>query len=281
MDHDVAKRSLTRRQTLTAIAAVGGATLPLNSPAQAQAASRLLPGANVCVLTPEAVEGPFYVDPKLDRSDITEGKSGVPLGLLLQVVEAGNCSPIKGARVDVWHADALGFYSGYPGQSDAHNISTTGQHFLRGTQHTDAAGQVTFTTVYPGWYQGRTTHIHCKIILDNKTVLTTQLYFPDALSEYIYKNVKAYSPRAHDRDTVNATDHLVKDSGSDHASFCSVKEETGRYLASLIVGVDRDAKVSASGRPMGPPPGGPPSEMGGPARAAPKASLVPGVAAAK
>lgn len=274
MNHDTAKNSLTRRQTLTVLAAAGGAAIPRGAQAQ-PVASRLLPGANVCVLTPQSIEGPFYLDPKLDRSDITEGKPGVPLGLLLQVVEAGNCNPIKGARVDVWHADAMGLYSGYPGQSDAQNITTAGQHFLRGTQHTNDAGQVTFTTIYPGWYRGRTTHIHCKVILDDKTVLTTQLYFPDALSEYIYKNVKAYSPRAQERDTGNATDPLVKD--GDRASFCSVKEEATRYLASLIIGVDRRATVSGRGGPGGPPPGGPPPGSGGPRRAASPESLVPGV----
>jgi protocatechuate 3,4-dioxygenase beta subunit len=274
MDDDGAGHSLTRRQTLTALATAGATVLPIQAQAQGAAASRLLPGAKVCVLTPQQEDGPFYFDPKLDRADITEGKTGVPLSLVLQIVEARDCAPLKGARVDIWHADAIGFYSGYPGQGDAHTVSTSDQHFLRGTQSTDDDGQVSFTTIYPGWYKGRTAHIHAKVFLDNKTVLTTQLYFPDALSEFIYKNVKPYNSRAHERDTVNATDYVVRVSGNDRTSFCNIKEETDRYVASLIIGVDRDADGNARPRPSAPPP----IAVGSSARPAsrPKGPLVPG-----
>lgn len=275
MDNTIAKPVLTRRESLTALVAVSAAALPTGAIAQPAAATRLLPGANVCVLTAQAEEGPFYFDPKLERIDVTDGKTGVPLGLQLQVVNAGDCVPIKGARVDVWHADALGFYSGYSGQSDAHNVSTEGQRFLRGTQFSNEAGLVTFATIYPGWYQGRTPHIHCKVILDDNSVLTTQLYFPDALSEFIYQNVKPYNTRGRERDTTNTTDHVVKDSGSDHASFCSIKEETDRYLASLIIGVDRAAKPGAAVR-RDPPPAGFAPPQG--SRSALAGSLVPGIA---
>ncbi|WP_219765475.1 hypothetical protein [Roseomonas alba] len=103
-----------------------------------------------CRLTPQAIEGPFYRDPSLERADITEGKPGVKLDLRLQVVEGANCQPLPGARVDVWHGDALGAFSGYPGQTDTHAVSTVGQTFLRGTQFADSAGQVAFNTIYPG-----------------------------------------------------------------------------------------------------------------------------------
>lgn len=270
---------LTRRAALGVVAA-SASMAPLaaqtQSPTPSPVQSRLLPGATMCVLTPQAVEGPYYFDPKLERADITEGKPGVPLGLVLQVVNAASCAPLKGARVDVWHADALGVYSGYPGQTDARNVSTEGQHFLRGTQFADANGLATFTTIYPGWYHGRTPHIHCKVFLDSTTVLTTQLYFPDALSAYIYAHVAPYNTRGRERDTVNATDMIVKMSGDSRASFCSIKEEADRYVASLIVGVDRDAKVVALG-PMGPPPGGPPPGGPPPVAALPKGPLVPGI----
>jgi protocatechuate 3,4-dioxygenase beta subunit len=278
MSDDPSKNILTRRQTLTALATAGATVLPIQAQAQPVAVSRLLPGAHVCVLTPQEEDGPFYFDPKLDRTDITEGKPGVPLGLLLQIVEARDCSPLKGARVDVWHADAVGFYSGYPGQGDAHNVSTTDQHFMRGSQVTGDDGQVSFTTVYPGWYKGRTAHIHCKVLLEDKTVLTTQIYFPDALSEFIYKNVKPYNTRPHDRDTVNANDYVLNVGGNDRTSFCSIKEESDRYLASLVIGVNRDAKESAQTQPPPPPPGPPPGASGPPPRMAAKSrgSLVPG-----
>ena len=106
-------------------------------------------GAKVCILTPEATEGPFYFDPKLVRSDITEGKQGAPLVLTLQIVQAKDCTPLSDARVDVWHADELGLYSGYARQETG---SAKGETFLRGTQFTGADGEVRFKTIYPGWY---------------------------------------------------------------------------------------------------------------------------------
>jgi protocatechuate 3,4-dioxygenase beta subunit len=271
MDGELSRNALTRRQTLAALATAGATALPAGAQAQPAAMSRLLPGAHVCVLTAQEEEGPFYFDAKLERADITEGRPGVPLGLTLQIVEARDCTPVKGARVEIWHADAIGYYSGETGQGDARNVSTKDQRFLRGAQATNDDGQVTFSTIYPGWYKGRTTHIHVKVFLADKAVLTTQIYFPDALSEYIYKNVKPYNTRAHERETVNANDYVLNVSGDDRTSFCSIKEEADRYLASLIIGVNRD----------GPPPAG---TNGPPPRAASrsKGPLVPGsVAAAK
>lgn len=216
----------------------------------------ILPSTNVCLLTPVDVEGPFYFDPKLERADITEGKPGVPLKLLLQVMEAKDCAAIEGARVDVWHCDAVGFYSGYEGQGDRGASSTEGQHFLRGTLVTNAAGQVTFSTIYPGWYPGRTPHIHFKVLLDEKSLLTGQIYFPDALSEFIYEKVSPYKDRKLVRDTANTTDFLVAEQGG-RGSFCSIKEEADHYLASLVIGVARDgaARLADEEGDRPPPPG--------------------------
>jgi protocatechuate 3,4-dioxygenase beta subunit len=100
------------------------------------------------VLTPELTEGPFYVPNERVRRNITEGKPGVPLELRLTVVDASSCKPLGNALVDVWHADALGVYSG-----DV--AGDAGTSFLRGVQRTDAHGLAVFKTIYPGWYQGR------------------------------------------------------------------------------------------------------------------------------
>ena len=190
---------LTRRQALTGAAATLGVGLAAGGSASARAGEPIaatLPGAKMCILTPEAVEGPFYFDPKLVRADITEGREGAPLALALQVVSATDCAAIKGVRVDLWHADGLGMYSGYRGQGDD-GVSTRGQTFLRGTQFTDADGQARFATIYPGWYPGRTPHIHFKVLLDAKSLVTGQLYFPDDLSTRIYAGNLALS-RAQD-----------------------------------------------------------------------------------
>lgn len=163
---------LTRREAL--IAATGlGAGFALGKARNAGAEQAAHPGdAKMCVLTPEAMEGPFYFDPQLVRSDITEGKQGAPLVLTLQVVEAKDCAAIPGARVDIWHADGLGLYSGYARQE---TDSAKGETFLRGTQFAGAGGEVRFATIYPGWYPGRTPHIHFKIFVDELNVIIGQL----------------------------------------------------------------------------------------------------------
>src|SRR5947209_19501200 len=130
-------------------------------------------GAVSCVLTPEQTEGPYYVANEHVRRNITEGRPGTPLALRTTVVNASNCKPIKGAAVDVWHADASGTYSGVLG-----NTGT----FMRGIQKTNAKGLALFQTVYPGWYQGRTVHIHVKVHIGGNVVHTGQLYFPDTLT---------------------------------------------------------------------------------------------------
>src|SRR6202043_918760 len=102
-----------------------------------------------CTLPPAAIAGPYYFDPKLERSDITEGHPGAPLRLRFVVMDAADCTPVSGARIDVWHARADGYYSGYPGQGDRHNVDTTGGTFMRGTQIADARGEAWFHTIYP------------------------------------------------------------------------------------------------------------------------------------
>jgi len=275
----------TRRQALAGMGLAPGVLA--TGPALAQdspGAIELLTGANVCLLSPQAVEGPFYFDPKLERSDIREDRNGVPLVLRLQIVEAANCAAASGSRVDIWHADASGHYSGYDQQGDGQDVSTKGQTFLRGTQLVPASGIVSFSTIYPGWYRGRTPHIHFKVFVDdNRNVITGQIYFPDALSEFIYLNVAPYSGRGTTRDTTNDRDGVLRQSGGGRDTFCAIKEEADHYLALLVVGIDRNATPSESGPggppPGGPPPGGPPPGMipgEGPPGGGQRGSLVPG-----
>jgi protocatechuate 3,4-dioxygenase beta subunit len=240
MRHDkIAKTfGVTRRQALSGAAATLGLGLAAarSGSASAEQWAATLPGTKMCILTPEAVEGPFYFDPKLVRADITEGHPGAPLGLTLQVVSAADCAPIKAARVDLWHADGLGMYSGYRGQGDD-GISTRGQTFLRGTQFTDAKGQAGFVTIYPGWYPGRTPHIHFKVLLDAESLVTGQLYFPDDLSARIYAGRIPYRERKATRDMVaNVEDFIFQDQGGAD-TLVGVTEEGGSYRASLIIGV--------------------------------------------
>jgi protocatechuate 3,4-dioxygenase beta subunit len=247
----------TRRGFLT-LASASAAGLLQSGRAQAATDSTAASADDACILTPQSEEGPYYLDPKLVRADITEGRPGVPLALRLRVIEAGSCTPITGARVDIWHCDARGIYSAFPGQGDSHNIDHTGKTFLRGTQMVDGNGWGTFKTIYPGWYAGRATHIHFKVFLDERTVLTGQTFFPEALNEYIYGNVPDYTKRPQQRLVINANDRVAMESDPEHKAYCAVKEERERYVAMLTLAVDRNARVSADGLPP-PPPGPPPA----------------------
>ncbi len=191
-------------------------------------------GAGVCALTPETTEGPFYFDPKLERADIAEGRDGIPLSVRLQVVDQ-NCAPIENARVDLWHCDAQGHYSGYPGQGDGRDVDTTGETFLRGWLRTDADGIVVFNTIYPGWYRGRTTHIHFKVFPDEGSVATGQMFFPDDLSEHIFATVAPYSERAGKRDTLNKDDGILRRAGA--SVHTAVREAVSAYEALMVIAV--------------------------------------------
>lgn len=140
---------------------------------------RLIAG-NACPVTPRQTEGPFYFDPRLVRRDIKEGRPGARLRLRLQVVGAGHCASVPRARVDIWHCDPAGAYSGYESERTAR------EKWLRGTQFADAQGVVAFETLYPGWYEGRATHVHCKVLTPDGREIASQIYFPDGLSDEIY-----------------------------------------------------------------------------------------------
>lgn len=210
-------------------ALLGFATTLITGPAAA---------AEVCRLTPRSMEGPFYFDPSLVRADITEGRPGAPLDLGLKVV-GPDCSPIAGARIDLWHADALGQYSGYMGQGDDRTISTRGKTFMRGTQVSDAGGEARFRTVYPGWYRGRTAHYHFKVILERGAELTGQIYFPDEVSAAVYRDLVPYRERPGRQDTTNRNDGLFRRGGE--ATLATLAEDTGRFRAALTIGIDPKA----------------------------------------
>jgi protocatechuate 3,4-dioxygenase beta subunit len=211
--------------------------------AQARGALGQAPPATSCTLTPVTSEGPFYFDPKLVRSDITENQPGVVLTLGLRVVSADTCKPIPKARVDLWHADAKGLYSGYGdqhGSGASRARSAKGKTWLRGTQFTNADGFVSFRTIYPSWYRGRTPHIHYKILLEPREVAVSQLYFPDKVSDQIYTSSKDYVPRKPGRDTFNENDMYLR-GGRTQGAFCDVTNDgsgaDSNYSASVVIGI--------------------------------------------
>lgn len=143
------------------------------------------PLTGTCVVRPQLTEGPYYVDTDLIRSNIRDEKNGVQLDLTVNVSRISNntCSPLRDAIVDVWHADALGNYSGVGDHQD--------ESFLRGIQRTDAEGTASFTTIYPGWYPGRAVHIHFKVrsSADSGSAyeFTSQLFFQEERTDEVYQ----------------------------------------------------------------------------------------------
>ncbi len=164
-----------------------------------------------CVLTPEAGEGPFYLDPKLVRSDMSSERPGAPLELAMQVVRAGDCATLTKARVDVWQADGIGLYSGYAKQGGVGGVSTdvaVGKSYLRGTQFNDGNGNVRFRTIFPSWYGGRTPHLHFKVFLGGNEVVASQIFFPDEVSDEVFKQWEPYRQHVSKRTTFNHNDPI-------------------------------------------------------------------------
>jgi len=189
----------------------------------------------VCTLTPEQIEGPFYLDQARIREDISEGKPGVPLRLVLHVLDASaSCAPIPRAAVDVWQCDALGIYSGYEGAAIAprHVDPVDDKTFLRGTQVTDPTGGVRFRTIYPGWYLGRTPHVHLKLRVGAKAA-TTQLYFPDEVTNAVYARAP-YSGHPN-RDTTNATDRFLGPIANKSLVMWTMEREGDGYVAAATI----------------------------------------------
>jgi protocatechuate 3,4-dioxygenase beta subunit len=240
---------LHRRGLLALGLATGAAT---GAAAQTPRARQLNPGPT---LTPAVTEGPYYMAGAPARADIREGLPGVAVELRFHVFDEVG-APLPGARVDVWHCDAQGRYSGFgdaPGREPPAALKAA--RFLRGVQPVDDGGVATFRTVYPGWYEGRTTHIHYKVWLDGRALLTSQVFLPDALNEFLYLQAADYR-RTRTRDTLNSNDGIARQGGE--ATFAAVAQGEDRFRVDFDVVVDRKARPRAEGGPPGGGPGGPP-----------------------
>ncbi len=255
MDNDDAQigRILSRREVLALLGGSGAALLaacapsalasptpaavasptspPVTSAAAATAAATTLPS---CIVRPALTEGPYFVDEKLERSDIrSDPASGVvrpgallTLNFVVSRVSGSACTALSGAMVDVWHCDALGVYSDVD--------STRGQKFLRGYQNTDASGSAKFTTIYPGWYQGRAVHIHFKIRPTAATEFTSQFFFDDALNTQVFAQAP-YSQKGTQGLIRNAADGIFQQSGG--KLTLNVTKSGDAYAATFDIGL--------------------------------------------
>jgi len=171
-----------------------------------------------CAVTPSETVGPYPSLTDLFRSDIREDRLGTPLTLTITVVNtSSNCSPVAGANVEIWQCDASGNYSEYGTQG--------ARIYLRGIQTTNAQGQVTFTTVYPGWYQGRATHIHVEVVRNGVTSKVTQIAFPESTNVAVY-GTGVYAPRGQNP-TSNTGDMVFADSLNSELAAVSGDPATG------------------------------------------------------
>jgi protocatechuate 3,4-dioxygenase beta subunit len=218
-------KRFTRREAIAGAGAVGlgaGAYVLLRGgDGDGRKAPTASSGDRTCVLTPEQTEGPFYIEDSLVRRDVTESKAGVPLDLRLTVQGAESCEPIRAATVEIWHCDAVGEYS------------ADGQTFLRGAQRSGRDGQVAFRTIYPGWYQGRTTHIHVKVHVGGQVVHTGQLYFDDTVTDRVYGR-EPYAAHGQ-RGITNAQDGIYG-AGGDRSTL-ALSEDGQGYVGRLTLGV--------------------------------------------
>lgn len=238
-------------------------------------------------LTPELTEGPYYVDEALIRRDIVDDREGLPVALIIKVIDTVECLPLADAAVKIWHCDARGYYSGIAGNdpgsdSSAEEVAAAADSmFLRGIQITDTDGSVTFDTIYPGWYRGRTVHIHMMVRIAGEidaeetyeggtTAHTGQLFFEDAVSDAVFLT-DAYANRPEDERIENDEDNILGDHGDDPEFLVAMTQldsdnVTGGFSGIVTVGVDPAAVQSEGGMgggangPGGDPPSGGPGD---------------------
>jgi hypothetical protein len=178
-----------------------------------------------CVLTATMTEGPFYIEEALVRRDVREQRPGKEFLLRLKVVDAKTCAALPGAAVDIWHCDAAGDYSAAPAL------------FLRGRQVAGADGIVEFVTIYPGWYSGRTPHIHFKVFVNQREAATSQMFFANELSAEVYASAP-YAAKGK-ADTSNNSDGVLSFARSSNGAWPKVRKDGARLVGTLTVGVAR------------------------------------------
>jgi len=181
-----------------------------------------------CVVSPTETVGPFPSLNEFVRSDIREGKAGLPLTLTITVVNTNSaCGAVPGALVDIWQCDASGNYSQYG--------SDRTLTYLRGLQTTDSNGRVAFTTIYPGWYQGRATHIHVEVTVNGRSVKVTQIAFPEDVTAQVYRT-GVYASGGQNP-TTNARDMVFSDGVTNEMITLSGGDATSGFTAAFQVGV--------------------------------------------
>ena len=241
LEKNAIERRLSRREMLGLMSTAAASVLVGCWRGQAAHSAIAMPS---CVVRPEQTEGPYFLDEKLNRTDIRSDPSdgsvtqGTPLRLIFQVgrVHGKTCSPLGGAIVDVWQCDAVGVYSGV--RDSNVGFDTRDKKFLRGYQLTNASGNAEFLTIYPGWYQGRAVHIHFKIRTDPKSQraseFTSQLYFDESVTDQVHKQAP-YSAKS-GRRTTNDADFLFRRGGKQ--LMPALTKDAQGYVTTFGIGLE-------------------------------------------
>lgn len=194
-------------------------------------------GSGNCNVTDTETDGPYPLynsrGSSIQRLNITDGKTGLPLNINIIIRNVNdNCNVLTNARVDIWHCDKDGYYSGYTNSGYLGTQNNSSQVFCRGLQYTDAAGQVKFLSIYPGWYSGRVTHIHAQVYVGTSLKLTTQIAFPEDINTAVY-NTSLYSAHGQNS-TKNTTDGIIKDSLTNELATVTANASGGYDLVHTI-----------------------------------------------
>jgi protocatechuate 3,4-dioxygenase beta subunit len=229
-------KRVSRREALgmigaasAALAACNGSSPTSPTTTNTTTTTTTTPTANAaaCVVTPSETAGPFPSITLPVRSDVREDRTGLPLTLAITVVNAGaSCAPVTNASVEIWHCDAAGNYSEYG--------NLTSSTWLRGIQPVDGSGVARFTTIYPGWYAGRATHIHIEVFVNNRSVKTSQIAFPEEINSAVYAT-GVYAPKGQNP-TKNTNDNVFSDGVTSELATLTGSASSG-YSATFQVGI--------------------------------------------
>jgi protocatechuate 3,4-dioxygenase beta subunit len=213
-------RVLNRREALRILGGAGASAAFFLAACRASTPTDAPSSTATCTARPALTEGPYFVDERLNRADVRADtatgvvKAGALLALAFNVtrIQSSTCTPLANAMVDIWHTDALGVYSDAVDAS----FNTRGQNFLRGYQLTDANGTATFTTIVPGWYNGRATHIHFKIrgTTGSSFDFTSQLFFTEGFLSQLYTSAAPYTTKGDSGRLRNSSDGIYNSGGS-------------------------------------------------------------------
>jgi protocatechuate 3,4-dioxygenase beta subunit len=240
---------LTRRHVIQG----AGVLLAGCGGSNAKSTGTATPTGTACELTCAATIGPCYAK-TIERKDISEGVAGLATRLSFVVVDL-SCTPLANAEVDVWHAAPKGVYSGDDAQQmcTANDPEALKARFFRGKQKTDAQGRVEFQTRFPGWYRGRTTHVHFTVRIGGQEYVTSQLGFDDALTLDVIASTPGYKERGKP-DTMNGSDGII---GAKNV-FDAKREGDGIVASKTLVLRSSTGQSLCNIGGAEPPPGRPP-----------------------